>query len=256
MPAIVLLTDFGLKDHFVGVMKGVMLTLNPRARIIDLTHGIRPHQITDAAFKLLAAFFYFPKGTIFTVVVDPGVGSKRLPVVIKTKNYLFIGPDNGVLSLAASRDGIKEVIALTNRKYFLKNVSATFHGRDIFAPVAAHVSRGCTIKSLGKPIKTIKKLTLAKAKSHGKDITGEIISIDQFGNLITNITKSRVKSRFHARLRGEAISKIQTCYDDARANEPFFIVGSFGTLEVSLKAKSAQKYFAARVGDKIKVDLR
>jgi S-adenosylmethionine hydrolase len=249
MKAIALLTDFGLKDNFVGVMKGVITAINPKAKIIDICHSVSSYDINRAAFLLFASFSYFPKGTIFLAVVDPGVGSNRRAIAIKTENYYFIGPDNGILSLATAKDGIEKAVLLNNKKYFLKNVSSTFHARDIFAPIAAHISKGVNIRTLGRRINEIEKIKLGEPTVKGNILTAQIIYADKFGNLVTNITKKQFENftcgkKFIAFVNGKKIENICSFYRGAEEPKPFFIEGSHSFLEVSLKNKSAKKYFA------------
>ena len=256
MNTIALLTDFGLKDNFVGVMKGVCLCINPRAALIDITHAIRPQGIKEAGFLLAQSFRFFPKGCVFLVVVDPGVGSARKAIAIKTKNYYFVGPDNGVLSAAAGLDGIKRTVSLSNRKYFLKDISRTFHGRDIFAPVAGHLSKGLAIERLGKAQAKIKEVKMPRVKIEKGRLQGEVVYIDRFGNMVTNITKKQLqgftkKRKFRAIIRSKRIEKMYSFYEQAGSKELFLCEGGFGLLEVSLRQRSAAAFLRAKAGDKI-----
>jgi hypothetical protein len=261
MKTIAILTDFGLKDNFVGVMKAVILKINPKVNLVDITHEISPQNIKEAAFLLLKSYSYFPKGSVFLVVVDPGVGSKRRPIAIKTKNYYFVGPDNGILSLAAINDGVKEIVHLKNKRFFLKEVSSTFHGRDIFAPVSAYLSKGVTLAYLGEKIKEICKLELPSFKREKDKLVAEIIYIDRFGNLITNISKEVFfdfikNKKFIAYLKNKKIKNFFSSYQDATDNLPFFIEGSFSYLEIALKNKSAFEYFSLKREEKPKVIIK
>lgn len=254
MSVIALLTDFGLTDNYVGVMKGVMLTINPAASIVDITHAISSHNIKQGAWVLGQSFSYFPHGTIFVVVVDPGVGSSRKSIAIKTKNYFFAGPDNGILSMAAKKDGIEKIIVLENKHYWLENICSTFHGRDIFAPVAAYLSSGVSVTSLGKKIDEIKQIDFTLPAIKNNEMRAEIIYGDTFGNLVTNIDDQTMQSflkgkRFIASLNKKKIKTVCGCYSEAKENEPFFILGSSSLWEISLKNKSAKNYFALS-GDK------
>lgn len=258
---VALLTDFGLNDNYVGVVKGVILTINPRVKLIDITHRIKSHKINEAAFVLRTSFSYFPKGMVFLVVVDPGVGSSRAAIAIKTKNYYFLGPDNGVLWPAAEADGIKKMIELNDKRFFLKNISSTFQGRDIFAPVAAHLCGGVSFSQLGKAIERIKKLDFVLPKEKRRFLEGEVIYIDKFGNLVTNIEKSFLQKflkgkKFRATLAGKKIKTLSGSYVKNRPNEPFFIEGSFGYLEVSLKGESAKNYFKISPDKKTKLIIK
>jgi hypothetical protein len=258
---IALLTDFGVQDNFVGVMKGVMLTINPGVQLIDITHEVKPQNIRRAAFLLWGSYSFFPKGTIFLVVVDPGVGSKRSPLAIKTKNYYFVGPDNGVLSLAAEADTIEKGVSLENKHYFLKNISSTFHGRDIFAPSAAYLSRGVPISSLGKDKRKIKKIFFPQPQKRNGRLIGELIYVDRFGNLITNIKKKVLYDflngrKFIATIKRKKIKRIYSFYACAEENEPFFVEGSFGFLEVSFKNGNAQSFFSVKDTENVKIIIK
>ncbi|MCM8787922.1 MAG: SAM-dependent chlorinase/fluorinase [Candidatus Omnitrophica bacterium] len=258
MRIISLLTDFGLKDNFVGVVKAVILSINKDVEIVDITHQILRHNIYEASFLLLNSFRFFPKGTIFLVVVDPGVGSSRYPIAIKTRNYYFVGPDNGVLSLAAEKDFIEKIVILEDEKYFLKNISSTFHARDIFAPVAAYISKKIPINKFGKKLDTIKKIEIPSIKMTKDFIYAKIIYQDNFGNLVTNLKKVELleflkNADFVAILNNKRIYKIYNCYSQAKDSEPFFIEGSFSFLEIAIKNKSAANFF--RIKDKNFIDF-
>ncbi|MCG8584058.1 MAG: SAM-dependent chlorinase/fluorinase, partial [Pirellulales bacterium] len=187
MNAISLTTDFGTRDWFVGAMKGVIAGIAPKARVIDVTHEITPGDPRGGAFALAAACEFFPRGTVHVAVVDPGVGGARRPVAIRTRRFVFIGPDNGVLWPAATRDGVKSVRELANRRMFPGPVSMTFHGRDIFCPVAARLASGAAFSKVGPKIDDPAELTLPAAERLGDRVAGEVTWIDRFGNLITNI---------------------------------------------------------------------
>jgi hypothetical protein len=260
-PVITLLTDFGTKDHYVGSMKGVILRVNPRCTLVDITHEVSPQNVVEGAFLLAGACPYFPEGTIHLAVVDPGVGGPRKPILMVTKNYFFIGPDNGVLTLAARKDGIRQTIVLTNEKYFISKVSATFHGRDVFAPVAGHLSRGITPSSFGKKIDHWVELGLTRPKTKGGMLIGEIAHIDRFGNLISNIEKIRfnrfVKDRRFRIMAGHGtIQELKRGYYEGKKNEPIALFGSGGFLEISVREGSAQKILKARQGDWIKISTK
>ncbi|MBN2484156.1 MAG: SAM-dependent chlorinase/fluorinase [Candidatus Omnitrophica bacterium] len=258
MGTIGVITDFGSQDHYVGIMKAVMLDVDPKANIIDIVHEIEPGNLRQAAFVLYKSYSFFPKKTVFLAVVDPEVGSGRLPVAIKTRNYYFVGPDNGVLSMAVYADEIVEARALTNSRYFLKNVSRTFHGRDIFAPVSAYLAKGGAINRLGPRIGPLQKILFPQAKLSKKTIEAEVLYIDRFGNLVTNLEKRRFldcmdKKKFVARINKKKFSLLADYYAEHTAGTPFFIEGGFSLLEVSLKNASARDYFKAHVGTKIHI---
>src|SRR5271166_4685381 len=183
---ITLTTDFGTSDHFVGTMKGVILGLQPLAQIVDITHEIQPFEVVQGAFVIAQAYSYFPKGSIHVVVIDPGVGSTRRPILAEMAGQYFVAPDNGVLSMVFSRE-LAKVRHITNEKFFLKPLSRTFHGRDVFAPVAASLAKGVPAGRFGKPIDDYLRLSLEKPNRTGKRVwTGTVLKVDRFGNLVTN----------------------------------------------------------------------
>jgi S-adenosylmethionine hydrolase len=251
MRQIVLLTDFGNKDGYVGAMKGVILKINPKASFVDLAHDSDSFDVDSAAFVLWNHARYFPKGTIFLAVVDPGVGASRRAIAIKTNNYFFIGPDNGVLAAAAQQDGVVKVIELTNKKYYLPLVSKTFHGRDVFAPLAAYLSKGVAFEKLGKKIDYFKQTDIrAFVVDDDGVVQARIVYIDKFGNLITNISKDDLLRFFPAGkvkcvLRGKSFNLLCNSYVQGKTT-PFLVEGSCGFLEISLKNKSAKDYFSVK----------
>jgi len=253
-----LLTDFGLDDNYVGVMRGVILNIDPKAKILDLTHNVERHNIIQAAFLLKGSFKYFPKKTIFLVVVDPGVGSRRKAVIVKTKDYVFIGPDNGVLSLALSQTKIEKIIEITNKRYFIKPVSDTFHGRDIFSPVAGFLSGGIPIEEFGRKIDKLKSLNLPKVDIKDDLLGGEIIYVDRFGNLITNIEKGSFydfvnKKKFKIHFKRGIFERINKSYTQTDTGRPLVIWGSFGNLEISVNRGSAKDYFKVKGRESVKI---
>ena len=184
---ITLTTDFGTADGFVGAMKGVILSLAPQATVIDVTHGIPPHDVRAGAFALETALPYFPQNAIHVVVVDPGVGSERAAILVETEQGRFVAPDNGVLTSVVPNDSAAHVYSLDKPNYWRRQVSATFHGRDVFAPVAAHLARGVRPALLGTPRAEMVRLPWPQPHRHGDEIRGEVIHVDRFGNLITNV---------------------------------------------------------------------
>lgn len=260
MKTIALLTDFGLSDNFAGVMKGVILKINSRARLVDITHEVLAHDIAGAAFLLKGSYKYFPKGTIFLVVVDPGVGSKRRPIIIRSRNYLFVGPDNGVLEPAACADGIREIVAIENKRYFLKPVSGTFHGRDVFAPVAAYLSKGKKPGLFGRPLNSVKQSGIPLPEVSKGILKGEVVYIDRFGNLVTNIDEALFKRfrrnrSFKIKIKDTKIDSLAGSYQAVRPGKPLAIFGSFGFLEISVNKGRAGKYFRAERGLAVEVML-
>ncbi len=260
-PIVTLLTDFGTKDPYVASMKGVILGINPQCRVVDITHQIHPQDIREGAFVLANAFSYFPEGTVHLGVVDPEVGGARNPVLLVTEHFFFIGPDNGLFSLALQKERMKEAYCLTERRFFLPEVSPTFHGRDIFAPVAGHLTLGVSPKAFGKRIASLKTLTLPEPKVRGEDLIGEVIHIDSFGNLITNIDRETF-SRFIQRRsflikagRG-TVRRVTGGYWEGKKGEPIALFGSSGFLEVAVREGSAEKRLKMKRGDRIIVSVK
>ncbi len=266
IPVISLLTDFGLQDEYVGVMKGVILSINPRAQLVDISHHIARHDIVQAALVIKSAFKYFPKGTIHVIVVDPGVGGKRRIICLRQNGHFFIAPDNGVLTLVIQDGGMEEIYHVNNEACFLKPVSNTFHGRDVFAPVAAYLSKGVDILRLGEKI-TLSDINLLDVPtpffSPDDQLIGKIISVDHFGNLITSISREDL-DRFLSGLEfGRVgiwlgkfkIKGVSKAYDTVKAGSPVAIIGSRNLLEISINQADASVYFRATVGDAVKVRL-
>lgn len=255
MHTITLTTDFSTRDWFVGTMKGVMLGVNPRAAIVDLTHEILPGDIRAGAFALKAGCRYFPKGTVHVAVVDPGVGSQRRAIAVQTANYFFVGPDNGVLSWALAREKIRAIRQLENPKYFLETISRTFQGRDIFAPVAAHLSRGLPLKKLGRELKDFVRLPWPKPTKQRGEIHGEVVHIDHFGNAITNIAAELVSGGRKATCGVTGKRKVRCTlaesYGAAPANSPVAVIGSSGFLEIAVNGGSAAQRYGLRTGDTV-----
>jgi len=249
---ITLLTDFGWEDGYVGTMKGVILKINPNVQLIDITHQIHPHDIREAAFTLLTSYSYFPPGTIHLAVVDPGVGSLRKPIIVSTKDYYFVGPDNGLFTFLDEKREIQKVIEFRNRKYCLSQLSDTFHGRDIFAPVAAHLSRGTKIEDFGEEIKDWVKLPFPKQNWEEKRIKGEILHIDKFGNLITNIPEGSLPKRgFLLEIKGRKINKISHSYSQGEEGELLLISGSSGFFEISTNRGRASDLLGVKRGEEL-----
>ena len=256
-PIITLLTDFGTSDAFAGIMKGVIFGIHPAARVVDLTHAVPPQQVLPAALLLRSAAPFFPPQTIHVVVVDPGVGSGRRALLIETAHGLFIGPDNGVLSLAAPPAGRRGVRHLTNEAFFRHPVSQTFHGRDVFAPVAAHLSRGAAPPDCGPLVDSIIELTVPAVRHAPQRLTGEVIYVDHFGNLVTNIDAEALAT-FPVRTLSVTIHNTQVAgpvdaYAVVSPGTPLAIVGSWGVLEIAVRNGSAADTFAAGPGMPVSV---
>jgi S-adenosyl-L-methionine hydrolase (adenosine-forming) len=248
---IALLTDFGTRDYFAGAMKGAILSINPDAKIVDITHEIPPQDLSAAAFTLGACYKDFPAKTIFVAVVDPGVGSERKAILVETEKYFFIAPDNGLLSFVFA-DARVSIYELTNKKYFAENISTTFHGRDIFAPVAAHLSLGVEPDEFGNEIKDFLRLEIDPPRPiANQTIEAKIIHIDRFGNLITNLKPEDLPENFVLEIGGKTIDRKKSFYAEAETDEIFAIFGSAGFLEIAAKENSASKLLNAKNGDKV-----
>jgi S-adenosylmethionine hydrolase len=250
-----LLTDFGTADYFVGAVKGAILSVNPQAVIADITHEIPAQDVEAGAFTLLASYQTFPAGTIHVAVVDPGVGSARRPIVVNAGGQLFVGPDNGIFTYIYDRESSPQVFHITSVKYFRPSPSTTFHGRDIFAPVAAALSKGVKPEELGSLINDEVRLkgSLKPEVSKNGSIEGRIIHIDRFGNCITNLTPELVDPAKHPSLqiKSKTISSFRDFYSDAPAKSLFAIWGSAGFLEISVNGSSAAQVLRAKRGDKV-----
>lgn len=258
--AISLTTDFGLRDPFVGVMKGVILNINPSATIVDISHEIANHDLLEAAFILYSAYKYFPRGTIHLVVVDPGVGTSRRPLLAVSDNYRFIAPDNGVLTYIYREEALKEVITITSEGYFLPQISHTFHGRDIFAPVAGWLSTGIAPQKFGQPVTDFVRLPLSEpVQLDDSTLKGAIIHIDRFGNLITNIDKPTFErmlkkgsgKKFVLQVGGMEVIKLVETYAQVKKGEIFALFNSFGLLEIAGYMQSAARLLKLRRGDEV-----
>jgi S-adenosylmethionine hydrolase len=243
-PIITLTTDFGLSDPFVGIMKGVILGIAPGARVVDITHEIPSHDIAEAAFAIDFAHRYFPDRSIHVVVVDPGVGSARRPIAAAVRGQVFVAPDNGVL--ARILEAPAEVYHITNTGLFRRPVSRTFHGRDIFAPVAAHLASGTALASIGSRIEDYVMLPASTRPS--------VLRVDKFGNVITNLRLDDLPAGFAIRIGGRSVRRLLDSYEDAAAGEVFAIEGSAGFIEISVKRGSAAKTLQVGAGAEIEVE--
>ena len=259
MPIITLLTDFGSQDYFVGAMKGVILSRNPSAQIVDLTHHIPPQDIQAAAFNLLASYASFPPGTIHVAVVDPGVGSNRRALLIECAGQFFIGPDNGIFSWILEREGDFRAIQLKNEKFFEHQLSKTFHGRDIFAPVAAALSNGVAVAEFGDEVSDCVRLaSLTPQVQTDGQLQGRVIHIDRFGNCITNLTRAHLTEESFATgaklvVNGREISTVRRYFAEGGDDERdlFCIFGSAGFLEIAVQNSSAATVLNAHCGDTV-----
>jgi len=253
---ITLLTDFGDADFYVGSMKGVILNINPNIQMVDISHAVYPQNIEQAAFVLKQVYHYFPEGTIHVVVVDPGVGSERRIIAVSTGDYIFLAPDNGVLKYIYEDYSEYKVIEVTNKRYFLDDVSTTFHGRDIFAPAAAHLSLGHNITDFGKQISNYIRPEIIKPVREGNKITGQVIYIDSFGNCITNISSELMESKngIQIRIKNLVLSEIKSNYSEVSKGEVLALLGSSGMMEISVNQGNAQKQYGFRVGDRVEIE--
>jgi len=261
-PVITLTTDFGYEDPFAGVMKGVILTINPEARIIDLTHGIRPHDIREAAFIIGMNYKYFPDGTIHVVVVDPGVGSGRRPVIIETGKHYFVGPDNGIFSMVYNMEpGAYRVINISSEQYFLSSKSPTFQARDVFAPVAAHISRGVGPSDFGGQIEDYTRILLPVPVMVSEDrLKGEVILIDRFGNAITNLSMEEISKLYDSNpegvlkifLKGREVLLLG-CYSEARDKGIYSLINSSGYLEFFMYMGHVSSENGISIGDNAEI---
>ena len=251
-PIITLTTDFGSKDHFAAVMKGVILGICPGATVVDVSHEVQPFEIQEGAFVVAQAFPFFPKKTIHVVVVDPGVGSARRAILVEAEEQYFIAPENGVLAMVYSKRGSK-VREITAEKYFLQSVSHTFHGRDVFAPAAAHLAKGARPSSFGKLIDDyLRPAFTGPQRTSKRQWVGTVLHIDRFGNMITNFpidefATIRVKP-FAFAVGTQHLTDLASTYAEMPIGEPFVIVGSSGYLEVSANQASAARILGCGVG--------
>ena len=255
-PIVTLTTDFGLQDHFVGTVKGAILSVAPEAQIVDISHSVQAFDVLDGAITVAEAYRYFPKGTVHMVVVDPGVGTARRPILVNTQTHYFVAPDNGVLSLVYEREERVAVHHITAEHYFLQPVSNTFHARDIFAPVAAMVARGVEAAKVGGQIEDYIRFAAPKPKPvDAHSLRGIVLKMDRFGNLITNIRPRDVPALispatppFRLRIGSKDITQLNTNYADGAPGELFAIWGSMGYLEISANRGSAGKLLALGKG--------
>jgi len=258
---ITLLSDFGLKDPYVAEMKAVILSICPEARIVEISHEIEKFNIRMGAFVLASAAPYFPAGTIHVAVVDPGVGTKRRPIIVETKRCFYVGPDNGLLMLAAQKEGISHVYHVSNPRYMLSRVSRTFHGRDVFSPAAAHLARGCPPSEFGPQIRDYALPEFAKPRVIKGELLGEVLHIDDFGNIVSNISAEDLEKMgvregcpLHVKLKGRTLAlKLCSAYGEVPAKKPLGIIGSSDFLEISINQGNASKVFKAKIGDSVRV---
>jgi hypothetical protein len=254
---ITLTTDFGLKDPYVAEMKAVILSICPEAVIVDISHEVEKFDIRMGAYFLASAAPYFPKGTIHVAVVDPGVGTKRQPLLIQARHNFFIGPDNGILAMAARKQGILHTYKIVNHKLMLPRVSNTFHGRDIFAPVAAHVANGTPPTEFGPEIRDIVMPGFVKPRKEKNRLVGEVLHVDRFGNIVTNVDEkelelTKTETVVNIKLRNAKLRlKLCKAYGEVEKSEALAIIGSHDFLEIAINQGNAAESFGARIGDEV-----
>ncbi len=259
-PIITLTTDFGTSDHLVGSMKGVILNINPAARIVDINHGVAPFDILDGALSIANTYKYFPPRTIHVIVVDPGVGTQRRPLLVSAEKQYFIAPDNGVLSLIYERESCT-VRHISSEHYFLNPVSATFHGRDIFAPTAAWLAKAFQTEAFGEEITDFVRFTMPKAKPSGHAIKGVVLRVDAFGNLMTNLTTEDVPASMAASgaiklaVNGKEVGKFVQTFGLGAPGEPVALFGSAGFLEIAVNRGNAARTLGVNRGAEVTLDL-
>ncbi len=258
MALVTLLTDFGLEDSYVAQLKGVILKHCPECQIIDLSHRVRRHSITDGAFFLVTSVPYFPLGTIHLVIVDPGVGSRRLPIIVKCKSATLVGPDNGVLDPAARRLGLSAAYRIREGRFRVKTISPTFHGRDIFAVAAGLLASGRLPGSLGTSVSSIVGLELPRPRISGKQLRCVVLHVDVFGNVTTNAANNLAKQWFHPgrHLRVESTDRVWEArcartYSDVHPGELTVLQGSQGYVEVAAREDNASELIGLKVGDEL-----
>jgi S-adenosylmethionine hydrolase len=263
-PIVALITDFGLQDEYVGVMKGVILSVNPEARIVDVCHTIEPHGIVQAGRMLVSVTPYFPPETVFVVVVDPGVGGERDILAVRREGIVLLAPDNGLLSVWRDDWLSVEIVRVQQARYFLSRVSRTFHGRDIFAPVAGHLTRGIALKELGPAVAPggIQRVSVPKIRIEGEgEVRGTVIAVDRFGNLITDIhsevlselERMQPKRDWRIEVRQTRLYGLCSFYGEVDLGQPLALIGSRGTLEIAVNGGSAAVHLDAEAGTPVLV---
>jgi len=259
-PTVALLTDFGTRDHYAGTLKGVVLSVCPDATLVDIGHEIPAHDVLAGALELAACYRYFPHGTIFLVVVDPGVGSSRRGIAADTGEFKFVAPDNGVLSAVFRESPPKKVVELTERKYARPTVSRTFEGRDRFAPAAGFLAKGIPLASLGKGISNFHTIDLPRPAAGDGELVGEVVRVDRFGNLITNIDRRSFEQFANGGtiavvVGGQEIPRVVATYADSPPGELCALFGSTDHLEIAINAGDAAAALKLARGAAAKVRL-
>ena len=257
-PVIALLSDFGARDHYAGTMKGVMLGICPDVTLVDITHDITPHDVLEGSLQLAASFKYFPAGTIFLAVVDPGVGSARRGIAAEAGDFRFVGPDNGVLTAAFRESPPKRVVELTERRYARPTVSRTFEGRDRFAPAAAWLAKGIQLSALGRPVSNYHLLDIPQADMTDARLHGVVLLADRFGNLVTNIDRRTFETFARAQgvslhVAGQPIAGVVATYADIRGGEVCALFGSTDHLEFAVNGGSAARALSVERGAPVEI---
>ena len=260
MSVITLLTDFGHRDAFVGTMKGVILGICPKARIVDLSHGIAAQRIEEGAFILRTAYSYFPDGTVHVAVVDPGVGGERRALIVETPRYRFVGPDNGVFAHVYAMEPDLRVVSVTETGFMLPGISNTFHGRDVFAPVAAHLALGTPVTAFGPEIDDFHGGSITGPMVREGGIVGHVLHIDHYGNIITDIDDSLFlettrEKRFRITLSNLTLDRVSASYDEAAEGAVLAILDSAGLLEIAVNGGNAAQILGVTPGDRVEVDV-
>jgi S-adenosylmethionine hydrolase len=255
MSIITLLTDFGWTDGYVGAMKGVILSIAPHVTLVDISHDVAPQDVRDAAYVLYTAIPHFPPDTVHLIVVDPGVGSERRAIAVRTAQGTFVAPDNGVLSYVLAASPPQIAVSLTNPQYRLTQVSRTFHGRDIFAPAAAYLARGVPISDLGEPVDDLVTFPVPEPRTRADGVLiGQVIHVDRFGNVITNLRREDIPWSDQAvvvEIGGQVITGLKEAYAQARPGEPLALIGSRGHLEVAVVGGNAAQQLSVHIKDEV-----
>jgi S-adenosyl-L-methionine hydrolase (adenosine-forming) len=262
-PIVTLTTDFGTNDHFVGAMKGVILEIVPEAAIVDISHAVQAFDVLDGALTISQAYSYFPTGTVHVVVVDPGVGTSRRPIIASSDGYHFVAPDNGVLSMVYAKEERIHVRHITSDHYFRQPVSNTFHGRDVFSPVGAYLAKQVDSHKFGEEIQDFVKFAAPKPKATGDNrMRAVVLKVDRFGNLITNVTAADVPALFSDKPAGfkitvgsKEITEIRSAYAEGGPGEVFGILGSMGYLEIAANRGAAAQIIGASKGSEVMITL-
>lgn len=263
MKLVSLTTDFGLKDPYVAQLKAVLLTVCPDAVIVDVTHEIEKYNVPMGGIILASTARFFPEGSIHVGVVDPGVGGPRRPIIMETERSIFVGPDNGILSMAAEQEGVKHVFEITEKKYMRREVSRTFHGRDVFAPVAGHLANGVKPMSVGKEVKHYTSLQIPRPTVKRGLIRAQVLYVDSFGNVITNVKNTdlkyaglRVNDEVKVKIKSKTVkASCKETYWEAEPGKPVLVLGSQGFMEIALREGSAAKLLKMSSGEKLWVEV-